>query len=58
MPDISDEKKTWSGGLVSVPHNYKAGFRPRSAKHEEIVRKSFSDVQSEWQMMGLEADER
>ena len=41
-----------------MPHNYKAGFRPRSAKHEEIVRKSFGDVQSEWQMMGLEADER
>ncbi|EPS96087.1 hypothetical protein FOMPIDRAFT_1131071 [Fomitopsis schrenkii] len=58
LPDVSDEEKTWSDGLVSVPHNYKVGFRPRSDRHAEMIRKSFSDVQDEWQMMGLEVDER
>lgn len=58
LPDISNEEKTWSDGLVSVPRNYKVGFRPRSMKHAEMIRKSFGDVQAEWQMMGLEVDER
>ena len=58
LPDISNEKKTWSDGLVSVPHSYKVGFRPRSDTHAEMIRKSFRDVQAQWQMMGLEVDER
>ncbi|KAH9831561.1 cytochrome P450, partial [Rhodofomes roseus] len=58
LPDIANEEMTWSEGFVSVPHTFKAGFAPRSAKHADMIRKSFNGVQSEWQLLGLEGDDR
>lgn len=58
LPDFDDEVQTWSGGFVSSPFIFSVGFRPRSEKHAEIMRKAFDDVQGEWQAMGLGEDER
>ncbi|KAL6304972.1 cytochrome P450 [Sparassis latifolia] len=58
IPDMADEEATWSDGFVSVPHIYPVGFRARSEKHAEMIRKSFDEVQGEWQVLGLAMDER
>ncbi|KZT67961.1 cytochrome P450 [Daedalea quercina L-15889] len=58
IPDIANEEATWSEGFVSVPYPYQVRFSPRSAKHAELIRNSFEEVQSEWRRMNLEVDER
>ncbi|KAH9915125.1 cytochrome P450 [Fomitopsis serialis] len=58
LPDVANEEKTWSEGFLSVPHAFNIGFAPRSAKHAELIRKAFDNVQSDWQTMGLEGDDR
>ncbi|TFY54441.1 hypothetical protein EVJ58_g8867 [Rhodofomes roseus] len=58
LPDVANEETTWSEGFVSVPHTFKVGFAPRSVKHAELIRKSFDSIQSEWQLLGLEGDDR
>jgi hypothetical protein len=57
LPDINDET-TFSDGFVSIPYTYKLGFKPRSEKHGMLIERSYEDSQAEWQVLGLETDER
>lgn len=58
VPDPDDEERTWSEGFVAVPNIFPVAFKVRSEKHAEIIRRAYEDVQREWQVLGLEVDER
>ena len=58
LPDLADEEKTWRQGLISLPNAFDVKFAPRSAKHAELIRKTFNDVQAVWRAMDMEEDER
>ncbi|KDQ51281.1 hypothetical protein JAAARDRAFT_706542 [Jaapia argillacea MUCL 33604] len=58
VPDINDEEGTFTDGFVSVPKIFGVKFKPRSEKHADIIRRSFEEAQSEWQVLGLDVDER
>lgn len=58
IPDPDDEERTWSEGFVAVPRIYPVAFKVRSEKHAEIIQRAYEDVQREWQVLGLEVDER
>ncbi|KZT13049.1 cytochrome P450 [Laetiporus sulphureus 93-53] len=58
IPDIDDEAGTWTEGFVTGPKMYDVGFKPRTDKHAQVMRKYFEDAQLEWQMMGMPGDER
>ncbi|KAH9921903.1 cytochrome P450 [Fomitopsis serialis] len=45
LPDVANEEKT-------VPHAFNIGFAPRSAKHAELIRKAFDNVQSDGRPWG------
>lgn len=57
IPDVSDEEGTFTDGFIPTPKIFKASFKPRSEKHEFIIRKSFEEAQAEWHILGLTADE-
>ena len=58
VPDPDDEERTWSEGFIAVPKIYPVAFMARSEKHAEIIQRAYEDVQREWQVLGLEVDER
>ncbi|CCM07191.1 uncharacterized protein FIBRA_09532 [Fibroporia radiculosa] len=57
VPDITDEAN-WCDGIITGPKLYGAKFTARSDRHADLIRKMYEDVQLEWQMMGLEGDNR
>ncbi|KAJ7579229.1 cytochrome P450 [Mycena floridula] len=58
VPDIADEERTFTEGFVSTPYPFGVEWRPRSAKHAELIRKAYEDTQAVWSAMGLKPDER
>ena len=58
VPDVLNEEATWSEGFVAAPKIFPVAFKTRSEKHAEIIRRAYEDVQREWQVLGLEVDER
>ncbi|OCH92572.1 cytochrome P450 [Obba rivulosa] len=58
VPAFWDEDATWSKGFIAVPRPFEVCFSPRSKKHEEIIRRSFEELQDEWMDTGLPGDER
>lgn len=58
VPDVDDEEGTWGDGLITGPHIFPVGFKSRSEKHAQVIKKAFEEVQGEWQALGLTGDER
>lgn len=56
-PDALDEMVYWDGA-VSPPKIFPVGFKPRSEKHAEVIRRSYEDLQEEWRATGLPVDVR
>nr|BAK09499.1 cytochrome P450 [Postia placenta] len=55
LPDVKDEA-SWTDGLVSAPKIFSVGFKPQSEKHAEVIRRSYVDVQAEWEALGQPVD--
>ncbi|KAF9464067.1 cytochrome P450 [Collybia nuda] len=58
IPDIADDEATFSDGFVSIPKIFKVAFKPRSERKRRIMVQAYEDVQAEWQVLGMDADER
>ena len=56
--DIDDEKEAWSNEAINAPKIFPIIWKVRDAKRAEVIRHSCENAQSEWQMLGLEPDER
>jgi hypothetical protein len=49
---------TWTEGFVSTPKPFEVEFKPRSAKHAQIIIDAYEQTQHEWETLGLAKDER
>lgn len=58
IPDMADDEATFSDGFVSIPKIFKVGFKPRSERKRQIIVQAYEDVQTKWQALGMDADER
>ncbi|KAF9263362.1 cytochrome P450 [Marasmius fiardii PR-910] len=58
VPDINDEEATFTTGFVSVPKIYPVAFVPRTEVRKEMVMKAFEQAQEEWEVLGLDKDQR
>ncbi|KAG7098797.1 hypothetical protein E1B28_000702 [Marasmius oreades] len=58
VPDINDEEATFTTGFVSVPKIYPVAFVPRTEEKAKMIIKSFEQAQEEWEILGLDRDQR
>ncbi|KAJ8093602.1 hypothetical protein AAF712_002359 [Marasmius tenuissimus] len=57
IPDMNDESN-FTDGFVSIPKIYPLAFIPRSENKASMIRKAFADAQDQWELLGMEADQR
>ena len=57
IPDMNDES-SFTDGFVSIPKIYPLAFIPRSEKKASMIRKAFADAQDQWELLGMEPDQR
>ncbi|KAG7086431.1 hypothetical protein E1B28_002385 [Marasmius oreades] len=57
LPDMNDES-SFTDGFVSIPKIYPLAFIPRTEKKAAMIRKAFTDAQDQWELLGMDPDER
>ncbi|KAF9265536.1 cytochrome P450 [Marasmius fiardii PR-910] len=55
FPNAWDEE-SYTDGFSTNPHKFDISFVPRTAKHEEVIRRSFEEGQEQWETLGMERD--
>ncbi|KAK7037695.1 hypothetical protein VNI00_010921 [Paramarasmius palmivorus] len=49
-------EESYTPGFISNPRPFKVPFRPRSARHVQVIRNAFEEAQAQWEILGMDKD--